>query len=169
MTRACVLIVFAASLAVLASAQEPGTVVPSIQFAPVGKVQLKPGESKSVPLDFRIANGFHVNSNKPHSELLIPTALNLPAAQMLKAGSSVGVASLKYPAGEDVSFPFAPGEKLSVYSGDFSITAVIKASAKAAEGEYPISGELRFQACDKSACYPPRAIPVKFTVSVTGK
>ena len=169
MTRACVVVVLAASLAVFANAQEPGTVVPSIQFAPVGKVQLKPGESKSVPLDFRIANEFHVNSNKPHSELLIPTALNIPPGQMFKAGTSVGVASLQYPAGQDLSFPFAPGEKLSVYSGDFSITAVVKASPKAATGDYPISGELRFQACDKSACYPPRAIPVKFTVSVAGK
>jgi hypothetical protein len=163
------LIALSAVLLSWASAQEPGTVVPSIQFAPVGKVRLKPGESKSVSLDFRIAKEFHVNSNKPHSELLIPTALNIPVAQMFKAGTSVGVASLQYPAGEDVSFPFAPGEKLSVYSGDFSITAVVKASAKTAAGDYPISGELRFQACDRSACYPPKSLPVKFTVSVSGQ
>ena len=158
-----------AALAFTASAQEPGTVVPSIEVAPVGKVQLKPGESKNVPLDFRIASQFHVNSNKPHSELLIPTSLNVPAAQMFKPGTPVGIASLQYPAGEDVSFPFAPGEKLSVYSGDFSITAVVKASGKAAPGNYPIAGELRFQACDKSACYPPKSIPVKFTIAVAGK
>jgi hypothetical protein len=169
MMRLRFLIAFAAALLSWASAQEPGTVVPSIEFAPVGKVQIKPGGSKSVPLDFRIAKEFHVNSNKPHSELLIPTALNIPAAQMFKAGIPVGVASLQYPVGEDVSFPFAPGEKLSVYSGDFSITAVVKASPKATAGEYPVSGELRFQACDRSACYPPKSIPVKFTVSVSGK
>jgi hypothetical protein len=169
MIRACFIVVLAAALAYTGSAQEPGTVVPSIEFAPVGKVQLKPGESKNVPLDFRIASQFHVNSNKPHSEILIPTSLNVPAAQMFKPGTAAGVASLQYPAGEDVSFPFAPGEKLSVYSGDFSITAVVKASAKATAGEYPISGELRFQACDKSACYPPKSIPVKFTIAVSGK
>ena len=68
---------------------------PSIQFAPVGKVQLKAGETKSVPLDFRIANEFHVNSNKPHSELLIPTSLNIPSAEMFKSGTPVGVAALQ--------------------------------------------------------------------------
>jgi hypothetical protein len=65
-----------------------------------------------------------------------------------------------------MSFPFAPTEKLSVYSGDFTITTVIKASSKATNGTYPVSGKLHFQACDRSACYPPKSIPVKFEVTV---
>ena len=68
-----------------------------------------------------------------------------------------------------MSFPFAPDEKLSVYSGDFAITAVVKTPPKAASGSYPVTGELRFQACDRSACYPPRSIPVKFDVTVVGR
>ena len=143
--------------------QEPGSRVPSVTFAPVGKVQVKPGGSATVQLDFRVGSEFHVNSNRPKSELLIPTVLKLDAAM------PVTVANLNYPPGEDVAFPFAPTEKLSVYSGDFSITAVMKASAKAAVGEYPVSGELRFQACDRSACYPPRTIAVSFRVSVVGR
>jgi hypothetical protein len=150
---------FAASLI----AQEPGTRVPSVTFAPIGKVQVKPGSSATVQLDFRVGEDFHINSNQPKSELLIPTQLKLSAT------APVSVASLKYPAGDEVSFPFAPGEKLSVYSGDFSVAAVVKAPANAHPGEYSVSGELRFQACDRSACYPPRAVPVKFTVSVVGK
>ena len=163
MKRAVCLVILAwASVAVLVG-QEPGTKVPSVTFAPVGKVQVKSGGSATVQLDFRVGSEFHINSNQPKSELLIPTVLKLSSS------GPVNVASLKYPAGQDVSFPFAPGEKLSVYSGDFTVTAVVKASAKATSGEYPLNGELRFQACDKSACYPPRAIPVKFEVSVVGR
>lgn len=143
--------------------QEPGAKVPSVAFAPAGKVQVKPGGSATVQLEFRVGREFHINSNQPKSELLIPTVLKLTST------GPVDVASLKYPAGQDVSFPFAPGEKLSVYSGDFTVIALVKASPKAANGEYPLSGELRFQACDRSACYPPRAIPVKFEVSVVGR
>ena len=144
-------------------AQEPGTRVPSVTFAPVGKVQVKPGNAANVQLDFRVGSEFHINSNQPKSELLIPTELKLSAVPPNLA------VSLKYPAGEDVSFPFAPGEKLSVYSGDFSVTAAVKALASAHPGDYPLTGELRFQACDRSACYPPRSIPVKFVVSIAGK
>jgi len=152
-------VLFAASLI----AQEPGTRVPSVTFAPVGKVQVKPGSSAAVQMDFRVGADFHINSNQPKSELLIPTQLKL------SANPPVSVASVQYPDGDDVSFPFAPGEKLSVYSGDFSINTIVKAAASARPGEYPVTGELRFQACDRSACYPPRSIPVKFVVTVVAK
>ena len=144
-------------------AQEPGSRIPSVTLAPVGKVTVKPGGSVTVQLDFRVGTEFHINSNQPKSELLIPTALKL------MANPPVSVAGLKYPAGQEVSFPFAPGEKLSVYSGDFTISAVLKVPATAAAGEFPVSGELRFQACDRSACYPPRAIPVRFDVTVAAR
>jgi len=150
-------------LVIAVAAQEPGTKIPSVTFAPAGKVLVKPGGSASVQMDFRVGSDFHINSNRPKSELLIPTVLKLDTA------APVSVASLKYPAGQDVAFPFAPGEKLSVYSGDFTIIAVVRAASKATPGEYPVSGALRFQACDRSACYPPRSIPVKFNVTVTSQ
>jgi len=163
MKSARALAILAVLLAATLLAQEPGTRVPSVTFAPVGKVQVKPGSAANVQLDFRVGSEFHVNSNKPKSELLIPTQLKLSGVPTNL------VVSLKYPAGEDVSFSFAPDEKLSVYSGDFSISAVVKAAPGAQAGEYPVAGELRFQACDRSACYPPRTTPVKFTVSVVSK
>lgn len=152
-----------AVLATPAFSQEPGHTVPSVSVAPVGKVHVSPGGTANVEIDFRVGSEFHINSNKPKSELLIPTVLKLGAPEPLSLGT------VKYPAGQDVSFPFAPDEKLNVYSGDFSVTAVVKAATKAASGDYPVSGELRFQACDRSACYPPRSIPVKFEVSVGTK
>lgn len=163
MKRALRLAIFACVLVAGLMGQEPGTKVPSVAFAPPTKVQVKPGGSASVQLDFRVGSDFHINSNHPKSELLIPTAIKLDAP------APVRVANVQYPAGQEVAFPFAPGEKLSVYSGDFSVTAVMKASANAASGDYPVQGELRFQACDRSACYPPRSIPVKFEVSVVGR
>ena len=163
MKRAAYIAIAVLVLAAGLPGQEPGTRVPSVTFAPAGRVQIKPGGSASVQLDFRVGSEFHVNSNQPKSELLIPTALKFSSE------GSVRVTNLKYPAGQEVSFPFAPGEKLSVYSGDFAIMAVIKASGKATAGEYPVRGELRFQACDRSACYPPRSIPVRIEVAVVGR
>ena len=44
------------------------------------------------------------------------------------------VADVKYPAGQDVSFPFSPDEKLSVYSGDFSIDTGVKGARQRGGG-----------------------------------
>jgi len=133
---------------------------PPVEMAPVGALQVKAGGSKNVSLDFRIGSEYHINSHTPRSPLLIPTVLKLSGPEQ------VTVADLKYPAGQDLTLPFSPDEKLSVYSGDFTVDAVVKTAANLPAGTYPISGMLRFQACDHSACYPPRSIPVRFQITV---
>jgi hypothetical protein len=152
--RLCVLL-----LAGLAWAQRSDD-KPKVIMAPVGTVQVRAGATKAVPLDFRVGSEYHINSHTPKSPLLIPTAIKLSGSEQ------VAVADVKYPAGQDMSFAFSPNEKLNVYSGDFSIDATVKAAADAPAGTYPVKGELRFQACDNSACYPPRNIPVTFQVTV---
>src|SRR5215469_1422333 len=140
MKRIWVVLLFAAVAWSTVVGQEPGTRVPTVELAPVGKVQVKAGGSATAELDFRVANDFHINSSKPHSELLIPTVLQLTPPDNVTLGA------IKYPPGQDQSFPFAPNEKLSVYSGDFSISVPVKASATALSGNYSVTGQLRFQA-----------------------
>jgi hypothetical protein len=150
-------------LAGFAGGQNPGNQQPSVIMAPVGQVQLRAGASTNVEMAFRIGEGFHINSSKPHSDFLIPTQLKLSVPPQ------VTLADVKYPAGKDESFPFSPNEELSVYTGDFSIDAVLKAPAQATPGVYPVKGELTYQACDKAACYPPRTLPVQFQLMVVKK
>ena len=33
-------------------------------------------------------------------------------------------------------------------------------------GKYAFHGQLKYQACDKAACYPPRQLPVDFLINV---
>jgi hypothetical protein len=159
MKRSVVVLLSALLLAVLVSAQSMDD-KPFVVMAPVGKVQVRAGAIKAVSLDFRVGPDYHINSHTPKSPLLIPTALKL------EAQSPVVLGEVKYPAGQDVSFAFSGDEKLNVYSGDFTIDASLKTPADAAAGSYPVKGTLRFQACDHSACYPPRNIPVEFQVTV---
>ena len=156
MKRLAALLVLASSLA----AQSPGTVQPTVLMAPIGEVKLQPGKTAKVELDFRIPANFHINSSKPKSPLLIPTSLKLEASKPLE------IAAIQYPPGEDQNFPFSPNEKLSVYSGDFEIVALLKAPASVRNSRYHVSGELYYQACDRNACYPPKHLPVEFDVSV---
>ena len=55
---------------------------------------------------------FWYDSHKPTSELLIPTVLSVSPP------TDISVAKLTYPAGEDRSFPFSPGDKLPRTLGD---------------------------------------------------
>ncbi len=109
------------------------------------------GKRSVLELHFRVAPGYHVNSHTPKSELLIPTDLKLEP----EAGVSAG--KMEYPAGTAYRFPTEPGEALDVYTGAFSVTLPVEARA----GEHTLHGVLRYQACDRAACYPPKTLPVQ--------
>jgi DsbC/DsbD-like thiol-disulfide interchange protein len=121
---------------------------------------VKAGQPAKVELKFRVLDGFHVNSNVPHSSYLIPTQLTLSAP------TGIIVGKITYPAGTDMVLPFAPDEKLNVYSGDFTIVAGLSAARAAAPGQQKIQGELSYQACNDRACYPPKKLPVTIDVTV---
>ena len=80
--------------------------------------------------------------------------------------TDIVLGKIEYPAGEDKNFPFSPDEKLSVYSGDFTITVAVHPLHSVVPGKYEMRGALRYQACDNAACYPPKNLPVNFEVKV---
>lgn len=114
------------------------------------------GKRAVVEVHLRVAEGFHVNSHTPKSDLLIPTAVTLEAPD---AGTKVG--AVEYPAGTTFRFAADPGEPLDVYTG----ALVLRVPVTAAAGEHVLKGLLRYQACDQTACYPSRtlALAVPFT------
>jgi hypothetical protein len=101
-----------------------------------------------------------VNSNLPKSEFLIPTVLKLSAP------TDIVIGRVTYPAGSEMSFAFAPEDKLSVYSGEFPVVVEVRPLAEVIPAKYMIRGELKYQACDNAACYPPKKLPVQFEVKV---
>jgi hypothetical protein len=132
-----------------------------VEFQPLSAVTVAPGKSTPIELTFHVKDGYHINSSKPLTPELIPTVLGftLPAGLV--------IAKVQYPSGQVTSFPFDPTEKLSVYSGDVIIKAVMIGQPNAAEGNYTVHGELKYQACDNNSCYPPKKLPVQFDVQVS--
>ena len=133
---------------------------PSVSIAPVPLVTAQRTEQTMVRLDFRVASGFHINSNAPKSEFLIPTALKMDLPTDIVLGK------IEYPEGQDLAFPFSPDEKLSVYSGDFAINLAVHPLKSVVPGKYVMHGVLRYQACDNAQCFPPKTLPVSFDVKV---
>ncbi len=115
------------------------------------------GKRTVVELHFRVEAGYHVNSHTPKSELLIPTRLELDPAPGVKA------AALEYPAGQEYSFAFDPKEKLDVYAGAFTVKVPLTVAA----GTHDLHGTLKYQACDKAACYPPKSLGIVVPITAT--
>jgi Disulphide bond corrector protein DsbC len=155
------LIVLASVLASASSssAQTLGK-APTLTIAAVPLTTAQRAQATMVNLNFRVPPGYHINSNTPKSEFLIPTALKMDLPTDIILGK------IEYPAGEDKSFPFSPDEKLSVYSGDFTIAVAVHPLHSVVPGKYNMHGVLRYQACDNAACYPPKSLPVSFDVKV---
>jgi len=137
-----------------------GGKAPSVSFAPVALVTAPRAAQTMVDLNFRVASGFHINSNLPKSEFLIPTALKMDLPTDIILGK------IDYPEGRDLTFPFSPDEKLSVYSGEFTVTVAVHPLHAVVPGKYVMHGVLRYQACDNAQCFPPKALPVSFEVKV---
>jgi hypothetical protein len=152
--------VFAALAGLPARSQEQLRSGPSVTMSSVPLTSVRRGGSGAVELHFRIAPGFHINSNTPREEYLIPTKLSLDAP------TDIVIGKITYPDGDLRSFPFAPEEKLSVYSGDFAVSVLVRPLASVIPGEYAMHGILKYQACDNAACYPPKKLPIDFNVKV---
>jgi len=121
------------------------------------QVSIPAGKPSPVALHFRIHQNLHINSHTPRAEYLIPTVFSVPEA------SGVKLAGAAYPAGTDFTLPADPDEKLSVYTGDFTIQAKMVATP----GNHLVEAKLRYQACDQTQCLPPKTITVP--IDVIGK
>jgi flagellar basal body rod protein FlgB len=118
------------------------------------QVSIPAQKQTTVELHFHVADGLHINSHTPREKSLIATNLAVADTSALK------VSEVEFPAGVDYAFAFEPNEKLSVYTGDFTLKAHLTAPA----GSYMLEGLLRYQACDSRSCYPPKTIPVAVSV-----
>lgn len=109
------------------------------------------GKRALLELHFRVADGFHVNSHTPNSDLLIPTLMEVEPSDGVKVAEAV------FPVGSIFSFDFDPKEKLDVYQGPFTVQLPVIA----APGAHTLQGTLKYQACNRAQCYPPRSLPVE--------
>ena len=97
--------------------------------------------------------GYHVNSNRPREEYLIPLKLTWTSPGALEPEAVL------YPAPSIEKYPFAD-QPLSVFSGNFDLVAHFKVKGDAPAGPGVTTGKLRYQACSDRACYAPKTVDV---------
>jgi Disulphide bond corrector protein DsbC len=146
----------------LAASQSATSTAASV-VKPQAYVSLEPvprARTFSVAVVAEIARGFHINSNKPLDEFLIPTTLTAQLPAGFREIETV------YPSGQLLKFSFSPDKPLSVYSGSATFRMKFEAAGDAPLGSQTIPLTLRYQPCNDTACLPPVKLPIAVKIEV---
>lgn len=117
---------------------------------------MKAGGTATQTLNVAVLPGFHVNSDKPKDEFLIPLKLTW-------TDGPLQAKSITYPKPEEIK---VGKDMLSVFTGNFTIQTAFKASERSAQGASTITGKLRYQACNNEMCFRPASIDIRVPVVI---
>lgn len=129
-----------------------------LTVAPPQKVAAARNAAVEAKIAVTLAPGYHVNSNRPSEEYLIPLKLTW-------APGALQPAEVVYPKAQMEKYEFSP-KPLSVYTGNFELVTKFKVAANATPGPGAAVGKLRYQACNNKACFPPKTVEVTLPYQV---
>ncbi len=120
---------------------------------------LKAGNPSVLTVELNISDRYHINSEKPLEDYLIPTALELEPSPGITFGESV------FPPALMKSFSFSDSP-MSVFEGIVKINVEMIPDSDIAPKDMEIKGRVHYQACNDTSCLPPVWESFSLTVSV---
>jgi thiol:disulfide interchange protein DsbD len=127
-------------------------VVPTVDRYPAGG-------SYSFLLHVTVDEPWHINSDKPLEELLIPTTVSIEAPEGVSSGR------LAFPEGHLRAFDFSDTD-LSVFEREFYVIGTLAISSDVDPGRVRVKGVLEYQACNDMFCLPPQPAPFEINMEV---
>ncbi len=124
------------------------------------KIQVSVDKKFDVVLNIKIENSWHINSNKPNDEFLIPTVIS---AQ----GNGIKLTKVKYPDAHEINLSFSE-QPVSVYEGTVKAELTLSVDKTAPVGKQTVEIILSYQACNDQTCMPPSAAITNVEVEVAG-
>ena len=114
------------------------------------------GATVAQTLTVTVKPGYHVNSDKPKDEYIIPLKLTW-------AGGPLDAKSTVYPKAEEIR---VNGQALTVFTGSFPIQTEFQVEPNAAPGTFTVNGKLRYQACNDEMCLRPVTLDIPLQVTI---
>jgi hypothetical protein len=127
-----------------------------LTVAEASKVTGQRNAAVQAKIPVSVKTGYHVNSNPPSDENLIPLKLTWKSTGALEGGK----VTYPKPTMQRLEYQEPTDKPISVYTGNFELVANFKVAANAPAGPGIAVGQLLYQACDNKACYPPKKIEV---------
>jgi thiol:disulfide interchange protein DsbD len=124
-------------------------------------IKVYQGEPISVNLSIIVKSTWHINSNKPNDEFLIPS-------EITAKGSGVKLSTVKYPQAKDLKLSFSE-EPVSVYEATSNAKLTFISNANAPLGKQKVIVTLDYQACNDVSCLPPNVTTTEFELEIIEK
>lgn len=120
------------------------------------------GTEFKLAVEAEVAESWHINSDKPYDEYLIPTSLMVPENPQFK------LTKVAYPKPHDFKFSFSESP-LSVWEGTVYFGALVQVDSNAVPGVYSLFVELEYQACNDMSCQAPTSVIDTINIEVAEK
>lgn len=123
------------------------------------KNKLQPGKIQAIALEVSIKEPYHINSDQPTEDFLVPTIVTLTSAK------GIQLAAVEFPPAviKALSFSTTP---LAIYEEKVILLSSITIPDSFSDKELTISGSIEYQACDDIACLAPQSLDFSQTFSM---
>ena len=126
-----------------------------------GQDKVQQGTLLKIAVEAEIENSWHINSNKPNEDFLIPSAL-------ISLNEKFPAAKIVFPEAKNIELGFSD-KPVSVFEGNILIGLLINIDKELPLGEYKIPIQFKYQACNDQSCMPPASVVDTLIVSVVDK
>lgn len=138
--------------------------IPTLAFGQLGApedediVQVSPkwsqtaamtGESVQLALQITINDTWHINSNAPLDDFLIPTQVSFQSPEGVTTGR------IYFPEPHLYNFDFSESE-VAVYEGTVNLVTSVSVDESFTADNISVNGTLTYQACNNTSCLPPQ-------------
>ncbi len=120
-----------------------------------------PGSEFKIAVKVIVDSGWHINSDKPHEDFLIPSQFSIDT-------SVFKLIKVVYPEAQDLKLEISE-TPLSVWESDVFIAALIRIPENLNPGKYILPVYLDYQACNDITCMPPNYAKDTLEIEVANK
>lgn len=156
MMRKTILFLFVVSLFNFTIAQSSNEIV-SVKITK-NDSNVEIGKEFNIVLEAEVKTGWHINSNKPNDEFLIPT-------NVLVKEKNVKLLKVVYPKAENLNLAVSD-KPVSVFTGKIKVNLSLIVNQTVPTGKLEIPILFSYQGCNDQTCMPPTDVLTKLTVNV---
>lgn len=120
------------------------------------------GSDFKIALKVNIDAEWHINSNQPYEDYLIPTELTI------EENETFSLHKVAYPKAYDFKFNFSENP-LSVWEGEIIIGAIVKVGEEVQPGTHQLIIKLDYQACNNMSCLAPTSVSDTIEITIADR